>query len=139
MTARPEIAARCITLTSNTTEIEHLTDFVRQFLHEHALATQDLMYELRLVIEEILVNIIHHGYGDTPDGRIEVEIALQDHSLRMTFRDSAMAFDPLAGEFDPLENHCDGGMGMELVKSITDSQHYRHDHGRNILTLTKEL
>ena len=139
MTAGPEAVTRSISLAGDTAECGRLTDFVRQYLQEHAVATQELMYDLQLVIEEVLVNIIHHGYGKIADDRIEVEIELHDNSLTLTFSDSASAFDPLAQKFDSADDHCDGGMGIELVKSLTDSQHYRRERGRNILTLSKKL
>ncbi len=139
MTADPEAVARSISLAGDTAECGRLTYFVRQYLLEHAVATQDLMYDLQLVIEEVLVNIIHHGYGNIADGRIEVEIKLLDNSLTLTFSDSAAAFDPLAQQFNPADDHCGGGMGIELVKSLTDAQHYHRECGRNILTVSKKL
>lgn len=139
MTADPEEVARSISLAGDTAECGRLTDFVRQYLQEHAVATQDLMYDLQLVIEEVLVNIIHHGYGNTADDSIKVEIELRNDGLHLVFTDSAAAFDPLARKFDADDDHCGGGMGIELVKSLTDAQNYRRERGRNILTLSKKL
>ena len=133
------IAERSISLASDTRECARLDALVRGFLRDHAREKPELIHDLRLVIEEILVNIIHHGYGDAIDGRIEVTISLKENSLSLSFSDIAPPFDPLIRRYNRDSDHSDGGMGIHLVRSLTDAQQYRRDHGRNVFTVTKDL
>jgi serine/threonine-protein kinase RsbW len=47
------------------------------------------------VFEEVFTNTVKHGYGDQGAGRIRASLAGAD-PLRLTFEDSAPAFDPTA-------------------------------------------
>lgn len=133
------IAKRSISLASDTGECARLDELVRGFLSDHALEKPELIHDLRLVTEEILANIIRHGYGDAIDGRIEVTISLQANGLSLSFSDTAPPFDPLTRGYDRDSDHSDGGMGIHLVRSLTDAQQYRRHHGRNVFTVTKDL
>lgn len=104
--------------------------------------------ELRLVVEEALVNVIKHGYaGREPgslrlaltlaprDGRPAVQVDLQDHGL---------PFDPLSLDAPDTgasaQDRPIGGLGVMLMRRLSDLQTYRHDaeHG-NWLTIVKYL
>jgi anti-sigma regulatory factor (Ser/Thr protein kinase) len=90
------------------------------------------------VSEELLANIINHGYEDNAEGYIDIELAADENSVQMTFTDTARAFNPLEREHpDVINDLAEGGMGLLLVKSLTDEQRYKRDNNQNVLTVTK--
>ena len=52
-------------------------------------------YNCELVFEEVVTNIIKHGYADDRDHHIEVCVAFPDEPIVLRFDDDAAPFDPL--------------------------------------------
>ncbi len=105
-------------------------------------ACSDLPMELSLraqmVTEELLANIIDHGF-DGREGRIEIVLD-KSEGLRMTFTDDAVKFNITKarsrGTDAPLDDRLGGGEGIRLIRSMSDGLGYRYDHGYNTITLT---
>lgn len=99
---------------------------------------------LMTAIEEIFVNIVSYAYQGK-SGKTCFEIEYTDkNKVRVTFTDCGTAFNPL--EFDSksnAENNINtltpGGLGIELVKLITENLSYRYENGENILSFEKTL
>ena len=124
-------------LSNKTSECNRLFEFLADNL-ERLPVSEEFKHDLKLVSEELLANIIKHGYDDRHDEAIDVELAVDGSSVRMTFTDSAMAFNPLQRKPpDMLNDLSEGGMGILLVKSLTDEQQYKRDNNHNVLTVTK--
>lgn len=133
-------------LASRRSEIPRVAAVVRRFGDDNHLSDDDVM-RIRLVLDEIIVNIVAHGYeeaGDTNHHDIHIRLSLDDNDL-LTIRveDDAREYDPRNAplpRFDlPLEERRRGGLGVHIVKAIMDTIDYRRVDGRNILTLTKQL
>ena len=126
-----------IQLDNKTSECNRLYDFLADNLAQLPV-TKEFRHDLKLVSEELLANIIKHGYGSEADGTIDIEIAVDANSVCITFTDSARAFNPLERTPpDVLNDLSEGGMGILLVKSLTDEQHYQRDNNHNVFTVTK--
>lgn len=133
-------------IASNRSDIPRLAAIIQQFGSDNHLSVDDIM-RIRLVLDEIVVNIVAHGYedaGDTNDHTIHIHLELDDRDL-LTIRvtDDAREYDPRtapAPRFDlPLEERRRGGFGVHIVKAIMDTIDYRRIDGQNVLTLTKKL
>ena len=133
-------------LASKRSEISRLAEIVQQFGTSNGLSVDDIM-RIRLVLDEIVVNIVAHGYedaGDTDHHDIHIRLELDDRDL-LTIRvtDDAREYDPRnapAPRFDlPIEERRRGGFGVHIVKAIMDTIDYRRVDGQNVLTLTKQL
>jgi len=126
-----------IQLGNKTSECNRLFEFLADSL-EPLPVTEEFKNDLKLVAEELLANIINHGHGNRTDTSIDVELAVDGSSVHITYTDSAMAYNPLEHKTpDVLNDLSEGGMGLMLVKSLTDEQHYRRDNNHNVLTVTK--
>jgi len=126
-----------VQLSNKTSECNRLFEFLANSL-EQLPVTKEFKHDLKLVSEELLANIINHGYDNRPDEAIDVELAVDGSSVRITFTDSTMAFNPLECKSpDVLNDLSQGGMGILLVKSLTDEQHYTRENNHNVLTVTK--
>jgi anti-sigma regulatory factor (Ser/Thr protein kinase) len=126
-----------IQLRNNTSECNRLFEFLADSL-EQLPVTREFKHDLKLVSEELLANIINHGYDSHTNAAIDIELAVDDSSVRITFTDSARAFNPLQRKTpDVLNDLSEGGMGILLVKSLTDEQYYKRDNNHNVFTVTK--
>ena len=126
-----------IQLSNKTSECNRLFEFLANNLQQLPV-TKEFRHDLKLVSEELLANIIKYGYDQHSDEKIDIELAVDKNSVRLTFTDSARAFNPLErNDPDILNDLSEGGMGILLVKSLTDEQSYMRDNDLNVFTVTK--
>ncbi len=100
---------------------------------------------LEIVAEEILTNIAMHAWANQAGGHCAVDVAavLADGAVEVTLRtaDDGAAFDPTqAPEPDlaaPLAERAIGGLGVVMVRRMTDAQTYRRSAGRNVFEVRK--
>ncbi|MDD4952752.1 MAG: ATP-binding protein [Desulfovibrionaceae bacterium] len=99
---------------------------------------EGVLQKVDLVLEEVLVNSISYAY---PEGRGQVEVAcsLDQGLFRLTVSDQGRAFDPLARK-DPapvtdLDKAAVGGLGIHLVRAMSDEQAYRRTKDKNELSI----
>ena len=96
-------------------------------------------HRFNLALEEALANVISHAFPDGRRHEIAVRVALRDGDLTATVCDDGRPFDSL-GEpppdlHAPVESRKVGGLGIHLLRSLTDAVEYRRADGRNHLTL----
>ena len=126
-----------IQLSNKTSECNRLFEFLSSNLQQLPV-TKEFRHDLKLVSEELLANIIKHGYDQHSDEKINIELTVDRSSVRLTFTDSARAFNPLERDNPEILNDLsEGGMGIMLVKSLTDEQSYIRDDNLNVFTVTK--
>ncbi|MCL2696121.1 MAG: ATP-binding protein [Clostridiales bacterium] len=98
--------------------------------------------KLRLVAEEIFVNIVAYAY---PNGQGEVAVSLSrgPDKLIIEFRDSGKPCDPLTrADPDislPVDQREPGGLGLFMVRQLASGLSYRYENGENILTMEMDL
>jgi anti-sigma regulatory factor (Ser/Thr protein kinase) len=120
-------------------EIARLVDAVESF-GTHAGLSSDLTYRLTLSLDEIVSNVIRHGYSDTNDHVVEVRLSIHDGVVTSVIEDDGHPYDPRESpEPDlsmPVEQRGPGGLGIFLVRQMMDSIDYARRDGRNVLTVT---
>lgn len=86
--------------------------------------------EIRLALEEMLCNVIKHGYANDPGGAITLTCAPFTTGLRLVIHEKGLPFDPGSiPAFDPkaLRLDCDpAGLGTYLAKAAVDEIVYRN-------------
>ncbi len=94
-----------------------------------------------LVIEELVTNTIKYGYDDASAHQILVKVAFHEGHLCIEVRDNGHAFDPLAQEAPdftlPADERPIGGLGIHLVRQMTDDVRYERRGGENVVIATK--
>ena len=135
---------------------EHLEIKLRNQLSELASANHTLsdfgrqrglpdnvLHDLNLALGEILTNIISYGYTDSEEHEIAVRLSVESGEMRVDVEDDGQPFNPLeAPEADatkPLEERAIGGLGVHLVRKLTDGLEYRRHEGKNLLVMKKRL
>jgi serine/threonine-protein kinase RsbW len=124
------------------TEIERVVQLAERFGEEHQLAA-DIVMTIHLVLDELVANIITHGYDDTAEHQIRVTLTLDEALLGIRVEDDGRPFDPLAlppPDLDlPLEDRPVGGLGIHIVRSVMDDVEYRREGDHNVLIMKKTI
>ena len=117
--------------------------FVAAFVTEHAIAPEEAS-RILVLLEELLTNLMKYGYPDRPEcGRAEIMLALNGGRLEIEFIDDGCAFDPFAAPPPdlevPLETRTPGGLGLHILRSLTDEAHYERRNDNNVIRLSRVL
>ena len=121
-------------------ELGRITDAVDELGHKESWSN-DLLFRVHLVLEELVLNIIDYGFDDGKDDHeLEVILMSEDDNLTIEITDDGIPFDPLHDakipDTDaPLEERPIGGLGVHLVRTMMDEVSYRREDGKNHLTL----
>ena len=127
-----------LTLRNHASEVSHLVDRLEAFGAEAGLPP-DVTFRLTLSLDEIVCNVIRHGFDDDAEHQILVTVDVSDGVVTATVVDDATAFDPREAPLPdldaPLDQRQAGGLGMHLVRTTMDEVDYRREDGRNVLTV----
>ena len=136
-TNKQAIATRSIKLRNDASECSRLYAFLAECFSDLSIA-EDIHHDLKLVSEEILSNIIRHGYDSAQTAEVVIEFIATENSISLSFRDTGNAFNPLDTNRQSVgEDLSEGGMGFHLVRSLTDKQEYERKDDTNVFTVTK--
>lgn len=115
-----------------------LEDFSRQMTW-----TDQALFQVRLVVEELLMNIISYGGDGQRCPRVRLQLAQDADLLALELADDGIAFDPLQAPPPDLEAELEdrpiGGLGVHLVRQLADSVAYQRVDGWNRLKVTKTV
>lgn len=107
---------------------------VRLFLNGHGV-DNNAIYAIEMVIEEIATNAIKYSFISAEKGTITIEASATPSQVDLIMEDSGDAFDPTEAP-DPdvnraLEDMPIGGLGIHLVRELTDGFEYQRLNDRN--------
>jgi anti-sigma regulatory factor (Ser/Thr protein kinase) len=98
-------------------------------------------YLANLAIEELLTNCIKYGYDDADEHTISIELELVGKELKLTVIDDGHLFNPLEvappDTSLPLEERPVGGLGLHLLRNMSDRMEYNRVQDKNCVTLWK--
>ena len=135
---KPIIRKHRIVLKHIACDCHRLHDFLTENLPSREMP-DELRHDLRLATEEIFSNIVNHADVASKDDEIAVEISHCVRSIYITFTDTGKAFNPLCDHENCIQDndHSEGGMGVYLIRSLTDHQAYKRINQQNVFTVTK--
>ena len=123
-------------------EISKLATYIGE-LSEELDFTPELNFNLNLVLEEAISNVILYAYGKEEQKEISLVAYLSDNNLVFVLTDSGMEFDPTkvpdADVTLSAEEREIGGLGIYLIRQIMNTVEYQRIDGKNVLTMRKEL
>ena len=134
--------AETLQIKNDVNEMKKFSTFIKSVMEKLDIE-KSLARQIRLAIEEAVVNVINYAYPAGQEGDIEVGIMSDGTTLKTTIIDSGAAFDPTAKEKADTslsaEDRQIGGLGILLVRELMDSVNYERINRQNILKLTKNL
>ncbi|MCX6354189.1 MAG: SpoIIE family protein phosphatase [Candidatus Aureabacteria bacterium] len=133
-------AEMTIDLKNDLSEIRALAEAVATFGARNRLP-DDLLYNMRLAMEEIATNVIRYAYADEGEHRIGVRMALREGELILEVRDDGRPFNPITFPSPdvsaPREERPEGGLGIFLVRNFMDTVEYKRANDENVLVMKK--
>jgi anti-sigma regulatory factor (Ser/Thr protein kinase) len=98
----------------------------------------DVAQAAKLCLNELVANVMLHGYPDGRAGRIDISLDPRDAALAVTLEDDGIAFDPLsapvADAMSGLHDARIGGFGIKLFRENVRIASYERSGGRNRLS-----
>jgi len=123
-------------------EISKLALFIDELGEELGLSPE-LVFNLNLVLEEAVSNIILYAYPKGEHENISLTAKKTENQLLFVLTDTGKEFDPtLMPDADvnlAAEDRQIGGLGIFLIRQIMNQVEYQRIDGRNVLTLGKDL
>jgi anti-sigma regulatory factor (Ser/Thr protein kinase) len=136
-------SSRTITISNKIEELEKVSEFLEEFCEIHEIPIK-ISNTFQIVIDELLSNTIFYGFSKKDKGSIEIQLTLEENIFVVVLIDDGKKFDPHdAPQPDLLnqdiENKQIGGLGINIVKKMTDSFKYERKKNKNIVTLSKKI
>ena len=136
------MASLTIALRNELHELVRLAGLVERFGADHHLS-DDVVMNVNLVLDELVSNVIKYGQASDGEDAIGVSLALHGNVLTIDIADDGIAFNPLDAkppDLDlPITERPVGGLGIHIVKALTETIDYRRDHERNHLRMTMRV
>jgi len=97
----------------------------------------------RLALDELLTNVVKYGYDDDLEHAIAFEFLASPDQFEIRVVDDGREFNPVdftaTGLDASLEDRNIGGLGLHLLRSMSDRFTYQRRDGRNHMSLVKIL
>jgi anti-sigma regulatory factor (Ser/Thr protein kinase) len=133
--SQPEAEPRlCFEIEAALKELSPASARVRSFLSERGV-DRAAIFAIETVIEEIVTNAIKYAFRSPGKGQIIIEAFATDSRAELILEDNGDAFNPTEAP-DPqvnrsLEDMPIGGLGIHLVRELTDGFDYQRINDRN--------
>jgi len=105
-----------------------------EFLEEEGLTSEGI-HRVRLVVEELLVNVIRHAFDDKASHSITLDVRTEPSQAVIVIEDDGRAFDPRQRPEPelgtPRQPSGGGGLGIYIVKRMTSDLDYTRENNRN--------
>ena len=136
------VLTETLVMKNNLHEVTRFSAFITSATEKLGIE-KSLARQLRLAVEEAVVNVIEYAYPAGKEGDITVKIMSDGNTLRFQIIDAGVLFDPTMKERADTtlsaEDRQIGGLGILLVRELMDSINYERIEGTNVLTLIKNL
>ena len=129
-----------MTLASKLSEIARIPPWLENLASRDAIP-ESTRFAMDLCLEEVLSNIIRHGYCGAPNHTILVIYGNpRSDTFTLVVEDKAPLFNPLSVQDKPmlrsLEEISQGGRGIQLVRQFADKVDYEPRPAGNRLTIS---
>ena len=137
--SRLDIPCKEGTLTLHTTDTNfpEMKDFVLKVSEDAGLEAREAK-RLRLATEEAVINIVNYSHAKT----ITLGADIDEGMLSLAIIDEGDPFDPTTADVTdtsiPADERRAGGLGLILIRQMTDVQEYRRVDEQNILIIRKK-
>ena len=131
-----------LVLRNDLSELERMAQAVSAWCRGNGVSAE-AEYQINLALDEIVSNVIRHGWKDEGEHQLLVQVSRTESELTVEVEDDAAPFNPLEAPAPditkPLEERPVGGLGIHLVRQIMDGLEYRRHDGKNLLVMKRKI
>ena len=122
-------------------ELERIYGIVDALAEQEELPA-DIVFQTKLSLEEVLMNVINHGHDDDEIHQVDISLTSTSEAFTIEISDDGRPFDPVHDAPEPdteasIEDRKIGGLGVYLIRELMDEVRYRREDDRNHLVLVK--
>ena len=81
--------------------------------------SDETLHDLKLALTEACTNSVKHAY-DGGSGSVDIVYELRSDRLAVEVGDAGSGFEPRAGRADGVDELEEGGLGIEIIRALTD-------------------
>lgn len=120
-------------------QLVEIIEDIDSFGQEHGW-DPDLIFRVTLVVEEMVQNVLDHGYADCA-GDVKVLVQSRPNTVSIDIVDDASKFNPLEDAPEPdltsvIEDRRIGGLGVYFMSKLMDEVTYEYESGQNKLHIS---
>ncbi len=123
-----------MTIANDREEMKRVNHALTEFLTEEGIPSK-VVNRVRLVVEELVVNVIDHAYDDDEAHRVVIGFRTEPHRVTVTIEDDGKPFDPRTAPTPRLgsllEDRTTSGHGIYIVKHMTKMLDYVRAGNKN--------
>ena len=131
-----------MSLQNDIQEVARVIDSLEEFGADRGIASAQTL-RFALALDELITNIIMHGFAGRSGGIIRLVIEHADGLLKAELLDDGPPFNPFLAEVEApdgdIEHRRIGGLGINLVKISMDRTGYSRDGGFNRVDMEMKL
>ena len=134
-----DTVAECLNLPSRLPDLARVPEWIERLAAQYSIPAST-QFAMNLCLEEVLSNIIRHGYSSKPDQSITIHFSSpRGNFFVFTVEDHAPAFNPVVSAVPPVlsainENPI-GGQGIRLLRQFADALEYQPTSTGNRLSI----
>ncbi|AFS77641.1 putative anti-sigma F factor [Gottschalkia acidurici 9a] len=107
-----------VILRSNLSEIKNTIEGILHSMGEF-LKQEDLIFDIRLILNELVINSAIHGNNLDESKKIELKIEINDSSIKVEVVDEGEGFTYDKNAYNPLDLN-PNGRGLVIVDGLSD-------------------
>lgn len=131
-----------ITVQSDIAQLPKITSWIQKRMTLLNLP-EEFGNTINLVVEEAFSNIVFYAFEPGENEKIDISLDVEAEMVVIQLSDKGRAFDPTKKSDPdismPAEEREIGGLGIFLIKKMTDSVEYSRNNDVNILTIKKKI
>jgi serine/threonine-protein kinase RsbW len=131
-----------MSLANDVQEVGRVIDSLEEFGAARGIPPEQSL-RFCLALDELITNVISHGFAGRTGGTIRLIVEHADGALRAELIDDGPPFDPFQATIElpsgDIEHRKIGGLGISIVKASMDSLGYRHDGRFNRVNMEMKL
>jgi len=126
-----------LAINADRSEVRTAADWLHEVAHQHEVP-QNKAVALDQCLDEVLMNIVMHGGSSAANTPVHLSFMVTPKEAAITVSDSGKPFDPVNAPAKPrpmsLEEAEPGGLGLSIIKGLSNHLDYEFKEGRNFLT-----
>ena len=123
-----------LTISNQLAELRRMGFALAEFLEDEGVS-KSTAHRVKLVVEELVVNVIQHAFDDGAPHAILLDVRTDPQGVAIVVEDDGKRFDPTVAAAPPLkellESGKSGGLGVAIIRKVTRELKYERTDNKN--------